>query len=91
MAMAAEKTENGGVDAHQAGIDPLAEQAANLLAKAMVTSHDRDTLWERFHALVVDQTKELEEAPIREALDEMERQGLRLETVARVVRDRLGG
>ena len=76
---------------HHAGIDPLAEQAANLLAKAMVTSHDRDLLWERFHELVVDQTRELEEAPIRAALDEMERQGVRLEAVARVVRDRLGG
>ena len=46
---------------------------------------------ERFHELVVDQTRELEEAPIREALDQMERQGVRLEAVARVVRDRLGG
>jgi hypothetical protein len=76
---------------HHAGLDPLAEQAASLLAKAMVTSHDRDALWERFHELVVDQTRDLEEAPIRAALDEMERQGVRLEAVARVVRDRLGG
>jgi 4-alpha-glucanotransferase len=74
-----------------AGLDPLAEQAANLLAKAMVTTHDRDTLWERFHELVIEQTRDLEEAPIRAALDEMERQGVRLEAVARVVRDRLGG
>jgi hypothetical protein len=90
--MAVDKAEQPNVDPKQSpGIDPLAEQAANLLAKAMVTSHDRDTLWERFHALVVEQTTELEEAPIREALDEMERQGVRLEAVARVVRDRLGG
>jgi hypothetical protein len=90
--MAVEKAAQPGAEAKQVpGIDPLAEQAANLLAKAMVTSHDRDTLWEGFHALVVEQTKELEEAPIREALDEMERQGVRLEAVARVVRDRLGG
>ena len=90
--MALEKAEQSEVGVKQApGIDPLAEQAANLLAKAMLTSHDRDTLWERFHALVVEQTTELEEAPIREALDEMERQGVRLEAVARVVRDRLGG
>ena len=88
--MAVEK-EQQDTDVHQPGVDPLAEQAANLLAKAMVTSHDRDTLWERFRELVVDQTKELEEAPIRAALDEMERQGVRLEAVARVVRDRLGG
>ena len=26
-------------------IDPLAEQAASLLAKAMVTSHERERLW----------------------------------------------
>jgi hypothetical protein len=88
--MAVEK-EQQDTDVHQPGLDPLAEQAANLLAKAMVTSHDRDTLWERFRELVVDQTKELEEAPIRAALDDMERQGVRLEAVARVVRDRLGG
>jgi len=88
--MAVEK-EQQDTDVHQPGVDPLAEQAANLLAKAMVTSHDRDTLWERFRELVVDQTKELEEAPIRAALDDMERQGVRLEAVARVVRDRLGG
>ena len=73
------------------GIDPLAEQAANLLAKAMVTSRDRHVLWERFHSLVVDEVTELEEAPIREALEAMERQGIRLEAVARVVNHRLGG
>lgn len=78
-------------NAQERAIDPLADQAVGLLAKAMVTSHDRDALWELFHDRVVEQTKELEEAPIREALDEMERQGLRLEAVARVVRDRLGG
>ena len=89
--MAVDKAEQQDTEVHRPGLDPLAEQAANLLAKAMVTSHDRDTLWERFHELGVDQTKELEEAPIREALDEMERQGVRLEAVARVVRDRLGG
>jgi hypothetical protein len=89
--MAVDKAEQQDTEVHRAGLDPLAEQAANLLAKAMVTSHDRDTLWERFHELVVDQTRELEEAPIRAALDDMERQGVRLEAVARVVRDRLGG
>jgi len=88
--MAVDKAETQDTEVHRASIDPLAEQAANLLAKAMVTTHDRDTLWERFHELVVDQTRELEEAPIRAALDEMERQGVRLEAVARVVRDRLG-
>ena len=91
MRMAVDKAEQQDTEVHQPGLDPLAEQAANLLAKAMVTSHDRDTLWERFRELVVDQTKELEEAPIRAALDDMERQGVRLEAVARVVRDRLGG
>lgn len=78
-------------NAQQPTIDPLAEQAVVLLAKAMVTSHDREGLWDRFHERVVDQTRELEEAPIRDALDEMERQGVQLEAVARVVRDRLGG
>lgn len=89
--MAVDKAEQEATKTHHAGLDPLAEQAAGLLAKAMVTSHDRDALWERFHELVVDQTRELEEAPIRAALDDMERQGVRLEAVARVVRDRLGG
>ena len=51
-------------NAQERAMDPLAEQAVGLLAKAMVTSHARDA---------------------------MERQGLRLEAVARVVRDRLGG
>jgi hypothetical protein len=90
MGMARDEGAGRG-EAHASGIDPLAVQAANLLAKAMVTTHDRDLLWERFHELVVDQTRELEEAPIRAALDEMERQGVRLEAVARVVRDRMGG
>lgn len=89
--MAVSNKEQQGTEPRHAGIDPLAEQAASLLAKAMVTTHDRDLLWERFHELVVDQTRELEEAPIRAALDEMERQGVRLEAVARVVRDRMGG
>ena len=78
-------------NAQQHTIDPLAEQAVGLLAKAMVTSHDREGLWDRFHERVVEQTRGLEEAPIRDALDEMERQGVQLEAVARVVRDRLGG
>jgi hypothetical protein len=70
-------------------IDPLAQQAATLLAKAMVTSHDRDLLWQRFHELVVATAAELEEAPVRDALDEIERRGLRLDVVARVVQQRL--
>ncbi|HYX83868.1 MAG TPA: hypothetical protein VE777_02760 [Gaiellales bacterium] len=43
-----------------------------------------------FHDRVIAEAKELEEAPIREALDEMERRGLRLDAVARVVHERLG-
>ncbi len=89
--MAIDESHEARVDARGRGIDPLAEQAANLLAKAMLTSRDRDALWECFHALVVDDVTELEEAPIREALEAMERQGIRLEAVARVVNDRLGG
>ena len=85
--MAIDESHEARVDARGRGIDPLAEQAA----KAMLTSRDRDALWECFHALVVDEVTELEEAPIREALEGMERQGIRLEAVARVVNDRLGG
>ena len=77
-------------DVRRHKIDPLAEQAATLLAKAMVTGHDRELLWQEFRDLVVAQTKELEEAPVREALDEMERQGLSLDVVARVVHEKLG-
>ena len=77
-------------DAERHAIDPLAEQAASLLAKAMVTSHQRDQLWQQFRDLVVEQTKALEEAPIREALEEMERRGLSLDVVARVVHEKLG-
>jgi hypothetical protein len=76
-------------DATQHVMDPLAEQAATLLAKAMVTSRDRDLLWERFRELVVGTAAELEEAPVRDALDEMERRGLRMDVVARLVRERL--
>jgi hypothetical protein len=73
----------------QPAIDPLAQQAATLLAKAMVTSHDRERLWQQFHELVVATAAELEEAPVREAIEEIERQGLSLDVVARVVRKRL--
>ena len=75
--------------AQRHAIDPLAEQAATLLAKAMVTSHDREDLWQHFHDLVVAQAKELEEGPIREALGEMERRGLSLDVIARVVHEKL--
>jgi hypothetical protein len=70
-------------------LDPLAEQAVTLLAKAMVTSHDRELLWERFHDLVESTTLELEEAPVREALADLERRGLSLNVLARVVHERL--
>jgi tetrahydromethanopterin S-methyltransferase subunit A len=71
-------------------IDPLAEQAVTLLAKAMVTCHDRDELWQQVRDRVVEQTKALEEAPVREALEDMERRGLSLDVVARVVHEKLG-
>jgi hypothetical protein len=70
-------------------IDPLAQQAATLLAKAMVASPDRDLLWRRFHELVDATAAELEEAPVREAIEEFERRGLSLDVVARVVQQRL--
>ncbi len=70
-------------------IDPLADQAATLLAKAMVTCHDRDALWQEFREVVVAQTKDLEEAPVRDALEDMERRGLSLDVVARVVNEKL--
>ena len=71
-------------------LDPLAEQAATLLAKAMVTSHDRDLLSTQFRDVVVAHTKELEEAPVRDALEDLERRGLRLDVVARVIHEKLG-
>jgi len=89
--MAIDESHEATVDTRARGIDPLAEQAATLLAKAMVTSRDRDALWERFQSLVVDEVRELEEAPILAALEAMERQGIRLEAVARVIHDRIGG
>ena len=70
-------------------LDPLAEQAASLLAKAMVTSHERERLWQRFRDLVDATTTELEEAPVRDALDDLERRGLSLDVLARVVHERL--
>jgi hypothetical protein len=76
-------------NAPQQAVDPLAQQAATLLAKAMVTAHDRDLLWQRFHDLVVTTTAEMEEAPVRDAIDEIERRGLSLDVVARVVQQRL--
>ena len=76
-------------NAPEQALDPLAQQAATLLAKAMVTSHDRDLLWQRFHELVVATAAELEEAPVRDAIDEIERRGLSLDVVARVVQQRL--
>jgi hypothetical protein len=39
--------------------------------------------------VVVAQTKELEEAPVRDALEDMERRGLSLDVVARVVHEKL--
>ena len=39
-------------DAQRHHIDALAEQAATLLAKAMVTSRDRDELWQQFRDVV---------------------------------------
>ena len=74
---------------HKPAIDPLAQQAATLLAKAMVTSHDRELLWQRFHDLVLATAAELEEAPVRDAIDEIERRGLSLDVLARVVQQRL--
>jgi hypothetical protein len=76
--------------AERHAIDPLAEQGATLLAKAMVTSHDRDELWQQFRDRVAQQTRELEEGPVREALEDMERRGLSLDVVARVVHEKLG-
>jgi len=49
-----------------------------------------DLLWDRFRELVVATAAELEEAPARDAVDEMERRGLKLDVVARVVQQRLG-
>jgi hypothetical protein len=64
--------------------DPLARQAVGLLAKAMLSSRDRDGLWRRFQELVNEETTRLEEAPARELLAEAERRGISLDVVARV-------
>jgi hypothetical protein len=64
--------------------DPLARQAATLLAKAMLSVRDREALWHQFYELVNEETTRLEEAPVRELLAEAERRGIRLEVIARV-------
>jgi hypothetical protein len=69
--------------------DPLARQAATLLAKAMLSSRDRNALWQQFQELVTDETMRLEEEPARELLAEAERRGIRLDVVARVAVQRL--
>jgi hypothetical protein len=71
-------------------VDPRVQQAATLLAKAMVTSRDHALLWERFQERVRGAAAELEEAPVRDAVAEMERRGLSLDVVARVVQEQLG-
>jgi hypothetical protein len=71
-------------------LDPIAEHAATLLARAMVSSSDRDLLWQQFRDVVVAHTKDLEEAPVRGVLEDLERRGLRLDVVARVIQERLG-
>jgi hypothetical protein len=55
----------------------------------MVTSSNRELLWQRFHGLVVATVAELEEAPVRDAIEEIERRGVSLDVVARVVQQRL--
>jgi hypothetical protein len=57
--MAVDGSHAARLDAHGRGIDPLAEQAANLLAKAMVTSRDRDALWARFQSLLLARWRNL--------------------------------
>lgn len=69
-------------------IDPLVERAADLLTRAMVASRDRETLWSEFRAMVVEQLARLDEAPVRDALDELERRGVNLELLARLAEER---
>jgi hypothetical protein len=83
------ESEPPGESGSQPAIDPLAQQAATLLAKAMVTSDNRELLWQRFHERVEATAAELEEAPVREAIEEIQRRGLSLDLVARVVQKRL--
>ena len=70
------------------GIDPLAEQAATLLTKAMLANRDRDALWSAFRDLVDMQVRRLEEAPVRQVLDQLERSGVSLDLVARLAEER---
>jgi TPP-dependent pyruvate/acetoin dehydrogenase alpha subunit len=69
-------------------IDPLAEQAATLLTKAMLTNRDREALWSAFRDLVDEQVKRLQESPVRQALDDLERRGVPLDLVARLAEER---
>ena len=77
-------------DDEQRTVDPLVREAATLLSKAMVSTADRDAQWECFRVLVSEEVKQLEEAPIRWALDELERQGYKPDALARVLAERLG-
>src|SRR5690242_21928782 len=69
-------------------MDPLAAQAASLLARAMVATRDRQALWSAFRVLVAEHLQRLEEGPAREALDELERRGVNLELLARLAEER---
>ena len=50
----------------------------------------REELWRQFRGLVLDHANDLEVAPVREAPGELERQGLSLDVIARVVHEKLG-
>jgi hypothetical protein len=72
-------------------LDPLADEAATMLAEALLQVHgdERELLWHLFRDRVAAQVKELEEAPVRQALDDLERRGLNLAVVARILDRRL--
>jgi hypothetical protein len=73
------------------GLDPRADEAATLLAGALLRAYgdERELLWHLFRDRVAAEVKELEEAPVREALDDLERRGLNLAVVARILDQRL--
>ena len=67
----------------QAKRDPLVEHAVPLLAKAMLTTTDRDHLWASFHDRVESECHRIEDTAIREALEPL-RERFEIEAVARV-------
>jgi hypothetical protein len=72
-------------------LDRKLDRLADELAKAIVSLpyEDEDLLWHRFREVVVDRLSELREAPVRQALDELQSRGIDLQILARLASERL--